>query len=200
MYPPANHVSANLEHSYLVMEAFRFATVISRTDGDLAVTQLPLMLDRSRGPYGHLIGHIDKYNPHSRYLEGNRIFAVFHGPNAYISPNVYESTQLPTWNSVSVHVRGTAAIISSPETVKASLIRMTSILEANSPAPYSLSPDNPAIARLLAHIVGFEICIEEVVGRFKLSQDKVARDMNLAMDHLLNQDPSDHSDLIRSLA
>ncbi|MCU0754043.1 MAG: FMN-binding negative transcriptional regulator [Xanthomonadales bacterium] len=182
------------------MEAFRFATVISRSDEDVTVTQLPLILDRSRGKYGHLIGHMDRNNPHSRYLEGNRVFAVFHGPNAYISPNVYESTQLPTWNSVSVHVRGTAAIISSLEIIKASLIRMTSTLEAKSAAPYSLLPDDPAMARLLEHIVGFEISIEEVVGRFKLSQDKVARDLNLAMDHLLRQNVGEHSDLIRSLA
>jgi predicted FMN-binding regulatory protein PaiB len=182
------------------MEAFRFATVISRSDEDVAVTHLPLILDRSRGKYGYLIGDMDRLNPHGRCLEMGRVFAIFHGPNTYISPTVYESKQLPTWNSVSVHVRGRAALVSSPEAIKTSIIRMTTILEANRPAPYSLLPDDPAMAHLLAHVVGFEICIEEVVGRFKLSQGKTARDVNLAMDHLLNQDPSEHRDLIRSLA
>lgn len=199
MYPPAHHLNADPEDSFRVIEAFPFATLVSPADGDVQVSQVPLMLDRSRGELGYLVGHLDRNNPQVRCLDGGRVFVAFHGPNAYVSPSVYSTVQLPTWNSVSVHVRGTANVQKSLPDVRDSIVKMTSRLEQGNKAPYVLSRKNVAMAKLLKHVVGFEVMIESVLGRFKLSQDKPAIDRELAMNHLLSRQRSRQEQLIRSL-
>lgn len=183
MYPPNHHIETDLEKSYRIIESFRFATLINRTRDDLVVTHVPLILDRKRGKLGTLIGHMDKNNPHVSNLIQNPVFVIFHGPNAYISPNVYASHQLPTWNSISVHIRGHLRLIERASFIRDSIIKMTEVLETGS-SPYSLVSDDSRMSAWLNLIVGFEIEIEEIIGRFKLSQDKSEEDMLLARKYL----------------
>ncbi len=198
MYPPAHHVETDMEKSYRVIEEFKFATIVNRTEDDVVVTQLPLILDRNRGEKGVLTGHLDRSNPHASHITEGRIFAIFHGPDAYISPNVYSSSQLPTWNSISVHVRGKVRLVESPDAIRDSLIKMTEVLE-NRELPFVLDYKDPRMNSWLHLILGFEIEIEEIVGRFKLSQDKTEKDMLLARDHLVEQNYQNHDDLLSAL-
>lgn len=186
MYPPEHHVETDKEKIYRVIENFSFATLISNTENDVLVTQLPLILNRHEGEKGLLVGHMDKNNPHAKYLDNEKVVAIFHGPDAYISPNVYASSQLPTWNSISVHVRGTIRLNTSVKSVKQSLIDMTSYLEPDSDG-YVLKPDDERIEALIHYVVGFTIEIEEMIGRFKLSQDKNEEDTQLAKKHLISE-------------
>ena len=195
MYPPKYYLEKDREKIFRVIETCSFATIISRTEDDVIVTHLPLILDRQRGKFGFLIGHMDRNNPHTRYLESQKVFIVFHGPNAYISPNVYESSQLPTWNSILVHLKGTARIIESTKVVRDSMIKMVSFLETGED-PFVLREDNEKMQRLLGHVVGFEIEILEMIGRFKLSQNKNATDKQLAKEHLISAGQKSHSQLI----
>jgi len=195
MYPPEHHIEEELEKVYRVIETFSFATVISRTEDDLIVTQIPLILDREKGKNGTLIGHIDKNNPHANYLNNKNISVIFHGPNTYISPTVYESAQLPTWNSISVHIKGTVNITESVEDVRDSIIKMTSLLEEGE-NPYVLEKNNEKMKGWLNHIVGFNIEINEIVGRFKLSQDKSSKDTELAKQHLILKNKIGYEDVI----
>ncbi len=195
MYPPKHHVEKDLEKVYRVIEDFSFATVISQTKEDVIVTQLPLILERENGVNGTLVGHLDKNNPHVQYLDDKNITVIFHGPNTYISPNIYESSQLPTWNSISVHIKGTVRISESSENVRDSIIKMTSFLE-NGDNPFVLDKKDKKMSGMLSHIVGFNIEINEIIGRFKLSQDKTTRDTELAKQHLILKNKTGHEEII----
>jgi len=195
MYPPEYYLENDKEKIFRVIEICSFATVISRTEDDIIVTQLPLILNRQRGEFGFLVGHMDRNNPHTRYLNSEKVFVIFHGPNAYISPNVYESSQLPTWNSISVHIKGAARITESTEAVRNSMIKMVSFLEQGE-NPFVLGKDNQKMQSLLGYVVGFEIEILEMIGRFKLSQNKNATDKQLAKEHLISDSQKGHEKLI----
>ena len=198
MYPPEYYLESDKEKIFRVIETCSFATVISRTEDDIIVTQLPLILNRQRGEFGFLVGHMDRNNPHTRYLKSEKVFVIFHGPNAYISPNVYESSQLPTWNSISVHIKGAARITESTEAVRDSMIKMVSFLEQGE-NPFVLGKDNQKMQSLLGYVVGFEIEIMEMIGRFKLSQNKNATDKQLAKEHLISDSRKGHEKLIDSV-
>ena len=88
------------------------------------------MYETSHGKFGSLIGHIDKFNPHIELLQENiPAQAIFHGPNCYISPNVYSTTQLPTWNYVKVHISGNVTRIPANDDVIQSIANMTSFFQ-----------------------------------------------------------------------
>lgn len=198
MYPPAHHVETDLEKSFRVIEEFKFATLIHPTEDDVVVTQIPLILHRERGKRGVLVGHMDRNNPHVPYLDGQRAFVIFHGPNAYISPNVYSTSQLPTWNSISVHVRGKTRLVESTSALRESIIDMTEILEGEE-KPFVLERSDSRMNSWLHLIVGFEIEIEEIIGRYKLSQDKSERDTMLAKAHLSEINKRGHDSLLDEL-
>jgi predicted FMN-binding regulatory protein PaiB len=195
MYPPEYYLERDKEKIFRVIETDSFATLISRTEDDIIVTHLPLILDRQRGEFGFLVGHMDRNNPHTRHLNNEKVFVIFHGPNAYISPNVYESSQLPTWNSISVHIKGITRISESKEAIRDSMIKMVSFLETGED-PYVLDKDNHKMQNLLGYVVGFEIEILEMIGRFKLSQNKNATDKQLAKEHLISHSKKGHARLI----
>jgi predicted FMN-binding regulatory protein PaiB len=181
-YPPRRHLEHDREKLYGVIERFSFATLVSVRDGEALATHIPLTLDRDRRAQGVLFGHMDRANPQAACLDARPILAIFHGPNAYISPHTYQSDQLPTWNSIAVHARGTVRLL--PD--RAALLRvLTGICETDHrPGAYRLDPNDPRIALLIDGIVGFEIEIEELIGRFKLSQDQTPADRQLAAAEL----------------
>ena len=195
MYPPEYYLEHDREKIFRVIETCRLATVISRTEDDVVVTHLPLILDRQRGEFGFLVGHMDRNNPHARFIDNAKVFVIFHGPNSYISPNVYESSQLPTWNSISVHIKGITRITDSREAVRDSMIKMVSFLEKGED-PFVLGKDNNKMQSFLRYVVGFEIEILEMIGRFKLSQNKEATDKQLAKEHLIAESKKGHARLI----
>lgn len=107
MYVPEHFQPADLKQIHEAIEAYPFAALISTTTLDLppAVTHLPLLLDRDRGPRGTLVGHLARANPHAGLLGRKRpTVAVFSGPHGYISVGWYrQEPSLPTWNYVAVH-------------------------------------------------------------------------------------------------
>ena len=184
-YPPRRHLEHAPEKLFAVMERFPFATLVSARDrDDPLVSQVPLILDRTRGK-GVLFGHLDRANPQADLLDGRRIVAIFHGPNAYISPNIYSTDQLPTWNAINVHVSGRVRTVSARASLVTGLCRIADRSDRGAD-PFRLSASDPRIEQLIGHIVGFEIEIEEIVGRFKLSQDRSERDRRRAAIALAN--------------
>lgn len=173
-----------------VIDTFPLATLISAAEDGIVVSHVPLMLHRTRGELGTLVGHLDRHNPHTELLDGRAVVAVFHGPNCYISPTVYATSQLPTWNSINVHVRGTATVTRSHEQVRLSLVRMAERLE-RPPDQFVLEDTDPRVPPLLPHIVGFEIPISAIDARFKLAQEKGAADrVNAGRQLLANAAPN----------
>ena len=185
-YPPRRHLEADIEKMYAVVRAFPFATLVSNNGGDVCVTHAPLTIDRSRGAFGVLFGHMDKFNPHLAVLDEQKVLAIFHGPNGYITPHVYRSKQLPTWNSISVHVRGTVTRLATQEETIAGLMGICEQVDQGVGA-YRLNADDERIPSLINFIEGFEITIEEMIGRFKLSQDRNDDDRKRANEELARQ-------------
>lgn len=179
-YPPEHHQDHNHNHIIEVIKAYPLATVISVDNNQPLITHLPLILENEK-----LIGHIDIYNPQAKLLKNdNEVTLIFSGPECYISPSVYSTTQLPTWNYIKVHLKGTVKAIKSKAALKQSLIRMTEFLEAPEHI-YVLEPDNPRLDRNLNYIEMFEITISDWEGKFKLSQDKKPKDTELARAELI---------------
>lgn len=179
-YPPKHHQDNNINHMVDVIKTYPLATVISVSDNSPLITHLPLIFDNNK-----LIGHIDIYNPQAKLLkDNNEVTVLFSGPECYISPSVYGTTQLPTWNYIKVHLKGTVEAIESKEALKQSLISMTEFLEAPD-HKYVLEPDNPRLDRNLNYIEMFEITITQWEGKFKLSQDKKPSDTKFAREELI---------------
>jgi len=162
-----------------VIKTYPLATLISVKDNQPLVTHLPLVYENRK-----LIGHIDIYNPHAQLLKnGTDVTIIFAGPECYISPSIYSTTQLPTWNYIKVHLKGTVKAVESKAALKQSLITMTEFLEAPK-HDYVLEPENPRLDRNLDYIEMFEISITHWEGKFKLSQDKKPSDIKAAREEL----------------
>lgn len=179
-YPPKYHQAHNLSHLNEVVKAYPLATLISVDNNQPLITHLPLVLENDK-----LIGHIDIYNPQTPFLKDNKdVTAIFSGPQCYISPSIYGTKQLPTWNYIKVHLKGKVNAIESKDALKQSLIKMTEFLEAPE-HEFVLDPNNPRMERNLDYIKMFKITITSWEGKFKLSQDKHPKDFNAAKEELI---------------
>ncbi|PWK19245.1 FMN-binding negative transcriptional regulator [Xanthomarina spongicola] len=181
-YPPPYHQDSDKLHLLEVVKTYPLATVISVKDNKPIITHLPLIY---RETDGKLIGHIDKFNPQSRLMTDKlEVTLIFSGPQCYISPSVYTTNQLPTWNYIKVHLTGTVEAIDSKEALKESLIKMTDYLEQPD-HKFVLEADNPKMDIAINYITMFEISIDSWEGKFKLSQDKSPQDMAHAKAELI---------------
>jgi len=177
---------------------YPFATVITPTAAELCVSHVPLLVQQREGRTV-LAGHLARANKHWRALEvGAPTTAIFHGPHAYVSPRWYAtSPAVPTWNYAVVHATGPTRLCNEGEDVAALLRDLTERFEgAGSGAwrPETLPVDFRA--SLLGAIVGFEIALERLEGKFKLSQNRSAADRAGVIAEL----GTDRSDASRELA
>ncbi|MFD1063857.1 FMN-binding negative transcriptional regulator [Winogradskyella litorisediminis] len=180
MYPPKQHQDNDINHMVDVIKTYPLATLISVKDNQPFITHLPLVYENKK-----LVGHIDIYNPQTKLLKNNNeVTILFSGPQCYISPSIYSTTQLPTWNYIKVHLKGKVTAIDSKAALKQSLITMTEFLEAPD-HKYVLEPDNPRLDKNLDYIKMFEIEITDWEGKFKLSQDKKPSDTKAARTELI---------------
>ena len=180
MYPPPHHQDNNKDHLIEVIKTYPLATLISVMDDEPFVTHLPLIYKDNT-----LIGHIDKFNPQADLLKnGNKVNILFGGPQCYISPSIYSTTQLPTWNYIRVHLKGTVNEIDDPIRIKQSIVSLTEQLEAPE-HKFQLPLDHPRMHALIDYIKGFEITITDWEGKFKLSQDKNPKDIRNAKAELI---------------
>ncbi|NRD21016.1 FMN-binding negative transcriptional regulator [Winogradskyella eckloniae] len=179
-YPPKHHQDDNRQHLIEVIKAYPLATVISVHNNQPFITHLPLIYDNET-----LIGHIDIHNPQTQLLKDNNdVTIIFGGPECYISPSIYSTTQLPTWNYIKVHLKGKVDAIKDKTALKQSLISMTEFLEAPE-HKYVLEPENPRLDKNLKYIEMFKISITNWEGKFKLSQDKKPTDIAAARSELI---------------
>jgi transcriptional regulator len=177
---------------------YPFATVITPTAAELCVSHVPLLVQQREGRTV-LAGHLARANKHWRALEvGAPTTAIFHGPHAYVSPRWYAtSPAVPTWNYAVVHATGPTRLCNEGEDVAALVRELTERFEgAGSGAwrPEALPVDFRA--SLLGAIVGFEIALERLEGKFKLSQNRSAADRASVIAEL----GTDRSDASRELA
>ena len=155
------------------IDRFGFATLVTADGADIQVSHLPLLLDRERGV---LIGHMARPNPHAVLLQLNLpSVAVFHGPHAYVSPVWYASdAAVPTWNYSVLHAHGRLRAMEDETQLIDTLTRLVQHFDRDVPA--ALERSMKAMQPLLRGIVGFEMPIERIDAKHKLSQNKSQAD------------------------
>src|SRR5579864_4086075 len=122
MYIPAHFRETRLNVLHALIREHSFGTLVSHVNGQLFATQLPFLLDPTRGANGTLMAHMARANPHWQQLPRSESLAIFQGPHAYISPAWYVSEEtVPTWNYSVVHAYGTATLLDDPERIRALL-------------------------------------------------------------------------------
>lgn len=173
MYLPAAFSEQEPARLWELMERYSFATLVSATAAEPAISQMPLLLERERGPQGTILGHFARANPHWRAGAGRISIAVFQGPHAYVSPRWYaEPNVVPTWNYVTVHATGVLHVVDDRDWLRTLVERTVNLYEASQPDPWRMDSQDPAfIDRLLGAIVGFELPIDKLEGKWKLSQN-----------------------------
>jgi transcriptional regulator len=178
VYLPPAFTETRSEVLIAHIERYDFALLVSTRSHGLAASHVPFLIDR-RGDELFLQGHLARPNPQVEDLaKGGDVLAVFSGPHAYISPRWYATgPAVPTWNYADVHAYGAVRLIDDLEWLSGFLERLARRHEAGSRTPWRME-DQPAayIAGMLKGIVGFEIRIGRLEGKFKLSQNRPAAD------------------------
>lgn len=191
MYLPKHFAENDVAEMHALMRANPLATLVSHGPDGLDANHIPLLLADGE-PRGKLQGHVARANPLWKpdSVTGE-VLVVFHGDESYISPSGYATKAehgkvVPTWNYVAVHAYGELRVIDDPDWILAQVSALTATNEATLPQPWAVS-DAPAdyIAKLLGAIVGIEITITRVLGKWKVSQ---------------NQPPANQASLIGALA
>jgi len=167
------------------MEAHPLAVLVTSSSEGMIATHLPLLVDRTRGAHGTLAGHIARANPQQRQAhDGDEALVIFSAHDAYITPSFYptkarDGKVVPTWNYVAVHAYGTVRFVSDPTELRRHLEALTSRHESSRERPWAVS-DAPEdyVARQLGAIVGVEIAITRLEGKWKMSQNRGAADID----------------------
>lgn len=198
MYVPSALQVADPDQLAQFMAEHSFATVITEHDGAPFASHLPLLHERDVGSHGTLVGHMAKPNPQwqaaADRADGVSALAVFHGPHTYISPTWYaEPNTVPTWNYVAVHATGRLRLIQDEQRLLQLLTKTVDNYEASQNQPWRIEDQDAGfIQKLLGGIVGFEIEIERLEGKWKLNQNHSAERRERVMSILLaSTRPSD---------
>lgn len=189
------------------MNDIGFATLVSAPASGILVSHIPLLTIPQPGPpNGTLIGHVARANPHWEAASGEPVVAIFMGPNGYISPNWYETKRqtgkaVPTWNYIAIHAHGTLRSFDDPTRLLDIVTRLTDRYEARSPQPWHVS-DAPAdyIDSMLKAIIGVEITIERIEGKYKLNQNRPEYDHTGALEGLHARGDEASAALARAMA
>jgi transcriptional regulator len=192
MYVPAHFEENRPEVLHQLIVDQPFATLVTTGPNGLDANHLPFEFAAGEGPLGTLRAHVARANPvWQEVAENPDTLVIFQGPAAYISPNWYPSKhethrQVPTYNYMVVHAHGKIVVHEEEAFLRGLVARLTRTMEANEPKPWKMG-DAPAdyISQMLGAIVGIEIEVTRLVGKWKLGQNKEARDRRGAAEGLL---------------
>ncbi|MBZ5580493.1 MAG: FMN-binding negative transcriptional regulator [Acidobacteriia bacterium] len=183
MYCPVQFKEERLPVLHELMARHPLATLVTLTPQGLEATHLPLLHDAGAGPFGTLRGHMARANPQWRQMsEGVRALAIFHGPQHYISPSWYPSRLehgrvVPTWNYVVVHAQGPVRVIPDKDWLRRNVTELTAAQEAGFANPWRVEDAPEAFIDGQANaIVGIEMTIETLEGKWKASQNRPEAD------------------------
>jgi transcriptional regulator len=182
MYIPRANKEERVPVLHKLMEDQPFASLITMGSSGLFASHIPMVLEQN-GAMGQLRGHISRANTQWRdYTASVEALAIFSGPQHYITPSWYVEKQetgkvVPTWNYAVVHAYGHLKVIEDGEWLMSHLQRLTNVHEAESAIPWKIS-DAPAdyIASQIKGIVGLEMDIARLEGKWKVSQNRSAED------------------------
>jgi transcriptional regulator len=174
MYIPKAFREDDLNTLHKLMREYSFATLITQHEGVPFATHLPFILDAKRGPNGTLLAHMARANPQWRDFKSEQeVLVIFQGPHAYVSPSWYEvELSVPTWNYAVVHAYGIPRLVEEGEELYTILKILIQTHEAQFENAWPFQLSNDYLQKMMRGIVGFEIEITRLEGKFKLSQNR----------------------------
>lgn len=184
MYVPAHFEENRREVLDALIAAQPFGTIVTHGPNGLDANHLPFEFEPARGPFGTLRAHVARANPLWQEVAASpESLVIFQGPSAYISPTWYPSKAethraVPTWNYIVVHAHGRIVVHDDENYVRGVVARLTRKMEAGESAPWKMG-DAPAdyITQMLGAIVGLEIEVTKLVGKWKLNQNRTEADI-----------------------
>jgi transcriptional regulator len=192
MYLPNHFEEAQDEQLLQMIAAFPLGALVVNVSNGLDANHVPFLIDEASGGR-KLLAHIARANPLWKEAnDGDEALVIFRADDAYISPNWYPSKhefhrQVPTWNYRVVHVHGRLYIRDNERFVRGVVARLTRTHEGqtDSPKPWKMTDSSPEyIDQMLSNIVGIEVEITKMIGKWKLSQNKEERDRINAANEL----------------
>jgi transcriptional regulator len=184
MYIPEQFIEEDFKRIIDLVKNNPFGMLITEHDGSPCISHLPFLIESNTGSYGKLIGHMARDNSQWKSLtETESVIVVFNGAHGYVSPTLYSTPGVPTWNYAVVHLHGKPTVIEDSAGVENILEKLTTRFESNKPDPWKLSfPIEKS--KLLQMIVGFEVEIQKIEGKFKLSQNRKPQEQQNIINEL----------------
>jgi transcriptional regulator len=183
VYLPAHFEEQRPEAMHGLIRAHPLGTIVHIGAGGLTANHIPFLIEPARGPHGTLIAHVARNNDLWREVTpGAESLVVFQAADAYISPNWYATKRethevVPTYNYAVVHAYGEVQVHDDEKWVRGVIGKLTKAMEALQPAPWKMA-DAPRdyLTMMVGNIVGIEIEITRIIGKTKLSQNRVLAD------------------------
>lgn len=190
MYVPDYFKESRLPVLHALMSAYPLATLVAVTADGPVANHIPLLVDAT-GEGTALRGHIARANPLWQTLgDGGEVLAIFQGPEHYISPRWYPSKRqhgqvVPTWNYAAVHARGALTWHHDEAWLRGLLESLTSSQESGFADPWHVSDAPPEyLQKMMGAIVGFDIAVRELTGKWKVSQNRSEADVQGVLEGL----------------
>jgi transcriptional regulator len=183
MYQPPHFREDDRGVQHALIRAHPLGLLVTVGSEGLEANLIPFVLDEAAGEHGMLRGHLARPNPHwQRFDPGVEALVVFQGPEAYITPSWYATKAetgkvVPTWNYVVVQVYGRMTTTDDPVWLRSQIESLTAMQEGPRAAPWHVA-DAPAsyVEGQMRGIVGIEIAITRIEGKWKASQNRPAAD------------------------
>ena len=206
MYLPDPFQQNDPEKLRWLIANYPLATLAVNGAQGVVLDHIPLILTQA-GDRQVLQGHLFAKNPICQTLQiQSAVTVVFQGPNSYISPNYYPTKKehgkaVPTWNYLAVHVQGQAHLVKDKAWLLDMLQRLTDKQEAGQAAPWQVA-DAPAdyIDKLLNAIVGIEVDVSSIVGKWKASQNQPEANRQGVIEALAKSDNSADREMARVIS
>jgi len=187
LYIPKAHLVEDRTFLHDFMDEYSFVDLIT-SQPTLRITHIPCFLQRTSGQFGSIFGHISRNNVQSQAFDGKQsAVIVFRGPHSYISPSWYSKSEaVPTWNFGVVHATGKLKPVAEKPDLHKLLARLIKKFEnryGGSSYDFEKLPEN-YVNGMLGGIIGFEMEIERLEGKFKLGQERGDADKAGILSHL----------------
>lgn len=210
MFIPPVFAEERIEVMHDLIRQYPFGTLVTHGENGLSATQIPFFVMPGTSAFGTLKGHLSKGNPHWKEIETcTTCLIIFQGPHGYVSPSWYPSKNLthevvPTWNYATVHAWGRPVITQDTLTKRDLVSGLTDHMESSRASPWQVSdaPDN-FIQKQLNGIVGLEISVTRMEGKWKMSQNRLPDDRagvlsGLTHDHDPHANPLLAQEMLKS--
>jgi transcriptional regulator len=178
VYLPPHFTEARPDILLAHLERYDFAFLVSHGAAGLVASHIPVLVE-GHGSVLHVLGHLARPNPQAENLvDGSEVLTIFAGPHAYISPGWYAGgPAVPTWNYADVHAYGRVRLVDDAAWLRRMLRRLTDRHEARNPEQWRMQDlPEPFLEGMLRGIVGVDIAVDRLEGKFKLSQNRPAAD------------------------